>query len=140
MLQPNVTVALASNTEQPTLVLLTNDTTNLLTHYHWPLADLEKQGYAGICHLVGNAALRMLAAAHPDIFAAHPLLVPPPPIIAEPVVMITELISLSLQTKSRACLGALDLLFTHHAAELAQTGLPEAWPEIRDRILRFQAD
>jgi hypothetical protein len=139
MLQPNVTMALGSNAERPTLVVLTNDTTNLLTQLHWPLADLEQRGYMGTCNAVGDVALRMLAKAHKNLFAAYPLLVPPPA-DRDLMAQITDLIRLAHNAKSRAPLAALDLIFKHHAAELAQTDIPERWPIVRDQLMRLPAN
>lgn len=43
----------------------------------------------------------------------------------------------SVREKTSAYVAALDAIFAHNPAELAQTNLPEQWPTFREAINRF---
>jgi hypothetical protein len=99
-------------------------------------ATLGKEGYMGACYKLGDIAMRMLADAHPQIFAGHPALVPPTA-ASDPAAMALGLMKLSQENNTRDYVTAIDALLRHHAEAVAHTGLAARWNVIRQRLLRI---
>ena len=109
----------------------------VLNEVKWPLAKLDGLGYDGACLMIGNAALRMLERAHPEVYRAHPHITPPAPAITNTTVLIFELIERSHRSRTRRYVGAIDALLALHAEELLHTSLPTQWPYFREELMRF---
>jgi hypothetical protein len=136
LIDPKITVALAVEDDRVTLAILRNDSGGVLSNVHWDLRKLEHEGYQALCHRVGNAVSRMLAAAHPTEFAKYPLLVPPKPESDDPCGIVLSLIRRSYKEKTSAYVTVIDRFFDHSASELEQTDLPATWQSVRDDLVK----
>ena len=110
----------------------------VLNEVNWPLAKLDGLGYDGACLMIGNAALRMLERAHPEVYRAHPHITPPAPAITNTTVLIFELIERSHASRTRRYVEAIDALLDLHADEVGQTSMPAQWPSEREELMRYE--
>jgi hypothetical protein len=136
MKEPKISVALTTRAGRDVMVVLRNDN-RMFNNIHWNLAELEKEGYDGICLKLGNAVMRMLDVAHHDELERYPALVPPRPACSCPRDMASELIALSVRDRTRKYVEAVDGLFEKHPEDFLHTSLPQDWDEIRKRLMRF---
>jgi hypothetical protein len=136
MKEPKVITALAVNAATTTLVVLRNDGGGVLNKISWDFRDIEREGYDGVCLKLGNAVLRMLAAAHPAEFAAYPLLLPPPPLPGEELPdLVQALIAQSVHDRTRDYVEAIDALLARHPGAFAHISLPDDWASIRQGVM-----
>lgn len=129
---PTLSVGFASMPEaefDPTTarLLLQRNDDEPLNECNWSLSWLSPKGYDGACWMVGNAALRLLHAAHPDVFAPHPGIVPPLPAVATTEVLIYELIKRSHTHRTRKFVPAIDELVMQIGRESESSSMPAHW-------------
>lgn len=110
---------------------------DVLNEVNWSLAKLDDLGYDGACLMIGNAMLRLLERAHPEVYGRHPRIVPPPPAPTNATSLISELIERSRRSHTRRYVGAIDALLALHTDELSHTSLPAQWPHFREELMRF---
>lgn len=133
MKDPKVTVALAGHGEKPVLLMSRNDSA-LSNYFDWELETLAALGYLGAQALIGEIVLKMLHAAHPDVFAPYPALHPEERLTG-PDDGFQYLLHLSFQDRTRAYLPAMEALIAQHGDAIAAIHR-ERWPDTRERILR----
>lgn len=135
MRNPILTVAF---NDDATLLQIRRHDDEVLNEVDWPLSELEDLGYDGACRMIGNAALRLLQRAHPEVYRRHPRIMPPPPYVTNTYILIFELIERSHASRTRRYVEAIDALLEYHADELSLTSMPAQWPQNREELMRYE--
>lgn len=135
MRNPILTIAF---NDDATLLQLRRHDDEVLNEVAWPLAELEDLGYDGACRTIGNAALRLLQRAHPDVYTRHARIMPPPPYVTNTYILVFELIERSHASRTRRYVEAIDALLELHADELSHTSMPAQWPGNREELMRYE--
>lgn len=117
------------------LLLKRHDDNTINNELDLPLTTLAEKGFDGACLLIGNATLRLLHVAHPNVLSAHPQLVPPIPQVVSTEALIMLLISRSRRDRTDCYIGAIDALIQRLKDEPGGTGLAEQWTDIRHTLL-----
>lgn len=135
MRNPILTIAF---NDDATLLQIRRHDEDVLNEIDWPLAELEDLGYDGACRMIGNAALRLLQRAHPEIYTRHARIMPPPPYVTNTYILIFELIERSHASRTRRYVEAIDALLELHADELSHTSMPAQWPRNREELMQYE--
>jgi hypothetical protein len=140
--EPRINVALTTNNGRTSILIRRSDADDAkpdepLRWVSLRLTDIEKEGHVGVCQRIGAVVLGLLAGPHAALLEQHPLLMPPLPEPDDLQHIVISLINRSIREKTSAYVPALDAIFVHNPAELAQTNMPEQWPTFRQAISRF---
>lgn len=140
--EPRISVALTTNNGRTSILIRRSDADDAkldepMRWACWYLGDIEREGYLAACQRIGTVILGLLAAPHAALLEQHPLLLPPPPEPDDLQHIVISLIHRSVREQTSAYVAALDAIFEHNPAELAQTNLPGQWPTFREAISRF---
>ena len=134
--EPNINVTLSVNDGRTTLMVRRCTGDDGASWVRWDLQEIEREGHHALCQRIGSAALSMLIQSHTEEFANFPLLVPPDLSTLDDLrILVLGLIRRSVEEKTTVYVDAIDNIFARHAAELAQTDLPETWRSIRIRVM-----
>lgn len=134
LVEPKITTALSVNEGRTTLTVMRNDGKGIISRVHIDLAEAEREGYLALVQRVGEATLRLLNAAQPDLFARYPQLIPPAP-AEETLTMAHVLIHRSVREKTLAYVSAIDALLASGDSQVASTDIAEHWAEIRISLI-----
>lgn len=134
MKEPKINLGLVVKDDRTTLMVSRSDGAGIPGWLHWDLHEVERAGFHALCQRVGEAALRMLARAHPDEFARFPQLVPPKLPYEDPRGIASALITLSISEKTTNYAAAIDALLARNAADFGHTDLPETWAHFKREL------
>lgn len=119
------------------LVIMKADNDGVIIPTNWDLAEIQKEGYMGVCEKIGNAVMYMLAESHKEILEKYPMLVPPKPLLSESWFMATQLIQLSMKQKTKVYIEAIEKIFEQNFSEFKDTSMAKAWPVTKEMILTY---
>ena len=139
MKNPRLTVALARQGDEPSLLISRNDN-ELLNNINFELKHLNSLGELGAQAMVGEYILLLLHAAHPEDFVPYPALVPQDFQIHRPIDLVTYLIEQTKLRKTRRLIPAIDIALAVYQEELKSTPIPQQWPTFKEAFERLYPD
>jgi len=139
MKDPRLTVALARQGNEPSLLISRNDN-ELLNNINFELKHLNSLGELGAQAMVGEYILLLLHAAHPEDFVPYPALVPQDFQIHRPIDLVTYLIEQTKLRKTRRLIPAIDIALAVYQEELKSTPIPQQWPTFKEAFERLYPD
>ena len=139
MKDPRLTVALARQGDEPSLLISRNDN-ELLNNINFELKHLNSLGELGAQAMVGEYILLLLHAAHPEDFVPYPALVPQDFQIHRPIDLVTYLIEQTKLRKTRRLIPAIDIALAVYQEELKSTPIPQQWPTFKEAFERLYPD
>jgi hypothetical protein len=139
MKNPRLTVALARQGDEPSLLITRNDN-ELLNNVNLELKHLNCSGPLGAQAMVGEYTLLLLHAAHPEDFAPYPALVPQSMHMHRPVDLVHYLIEQTTLRKTRQLIPAIDIALAVYREELKNTSIPQQWPAFKEVFERLYPD
>lgn len=139
MKKPRLTVALARQGDEPSLLISRNDN-ELLNTINLALKHLDSLGKLGAQAMVGEFVLLMLHAAHPADFEPYPTLVPEDTAIHDAHDLVNYLIRQTTLLKTRRLIPAIEIALTVYREDLKSTSIPEQWPTFKEAFERIYPD
>lgn len=136
---PRLTVALARQGDEPSLLISRNDN-ELLNNVNFELKYLDSLGTAGAQAMIGEYTLLLLHAAHPQDFLPYPALVPQDMQMHRPIDLVNYLIEQTKLRKTRQLIPAIEIALAVYQEELKSTSVPQQWPTFKEAFERLYSD
>lgn len=136
MKDPRLTVALASQGDEPSLLISRNDN-ELLNTVNIELKHLNSLGALGAQAMVGEYVLLLMHAAHRDDLVPYPALVPQDLQMHRPVDLVNYLIEQTKLRKTRQLIPAIEIALAVYEDELKSTSIPQHWPAFKEVFERL---
>lgn len=139
MKDPRLTVALARQGDEPSLLISRHDN-ELLNKVNLELKHLNSLGSLGAQAMVGEYTLMLLHVAHPEEFVPYPALVPRDMQMHRPIDLVNYLIEQTKLRKTRKLIPAIDIALAVYQEELKSTSIPQQWPTFKEVFERLYPD
>jgi hypothetical protein len=136
---PRLTVALAKQGDEPSLLISRNDN-ELLNNVNFELKYLDSLGTLGAQATIGEYALLLLHAAHPEAFVPYQALVPQDMQMHRPIDLVNYLIEQTKLRKTRRLIPAIEIALAVYHDELKSTSIPRQWPAFKEAFERLFTD
>jgi hypothetical protein len=139
MKDSNLTVVLARQGDEPSLLISRNDD-ELLNNVNFELEHLNSLGTLGAQAIIGEYTLMLLHAARPEEFVTYPALVPQDMQMHRPIDLVNYLIEQTKLRKTRKLIPAIEIALAVYQDELKITSIPQQWPAFKDVFERLYPD
>ncbi|QJE01035.1 hypothetical protein HH212_14170 [Massilia forsythiae] len=139
MKDPRLTVALARQGDEPSLLISRNDN-ELLNNVSLELRHLNNLGSLGAQVMVGEYILLLLHAVHSEDFVAYPALMPQDMQMHRPIDLVSYLIEQTKLRKTRQLIPAIEIALAVYNEELKSTSIPKQWPAFKEVFERLYSD